>query len=462
MIIVWGATSLALLLLATVLIGNGGKNNTDQRPLPKVNYMGQVNLLKQHLNNTPRVKIIEHSGNTQSHFISQEVAVKFTKHPDEQEVARIEKEIDGRLKKHLDNTCIFASDSKNTTELIQYFNRRTDVEYAEPNYILLPNAIPNDQYYRDYQWNLPIIGLESGWDISEGSENVIVAVVDTGVDLEHPDFQGQLVQGYNVVEDTNNPDDDNGHGTHVAGIISAATNNGEGIAGISWYSKIMPIKGIGSDGSGTAFDIASGIRWAVDHGASVINLSVGNYTPSDVLHEAVRYAFDRDVVLVSASGNDNTQQPGYPAAYPEVLAVGAVDYTGQRASFSNFGDYLDVVAPGVDIASTFPDNQYAALSGTSMASPHVAGLAALLRAANPDLTNQEIMDILRYNSSDGGTQGKDAFYGYGLVNSAASLQAVIVAAQPPGPSSTERPNTPIFRRLLQTLLEQLGLITRGT
>lgn len=225
--------------------------------------------------------------------------------------------------------------------------------------------------------------------------------------MTHPEFEGKLVSGYNVLNGSNKPQDDNGHGTHVAGIIAAKTNNQRGIAGIAWNNKIMPVKGIGADGSGSSFDIAQGVIWAADHGAQVINMSVGNYHPSNALHDAIKYAFSKNVVMVAASGNDHTDQPSYPAAYPEVLSVAAVDWKGNQAEFSNFGPYIDVAAPGVDIASTYTQSDYASLSGTSMACPHVSGLAGLIRSLNSSLSNAEVMKIIREATTDAGPQGWD-------------------------------------------------------
>lgn len=155
----------------------------------------------------------------------------------------------------------------------------------------------------------------------------------------------------------------------------------------------------------------------------MINLSLGNYADSQFLHDAIKYAYDRDVVIVSASGNDNTERPGYPAAYEEVIAVAATNAAGERASFSNYGDYIDVAAPGESIASTYPDNQYAALSGTSMASPHVAALAGLVRSLNPALTNKEVTALLTSNAIDLGTAYHDKYYGWGQVDIYRTLQA---------------------------------------
>ncbi|HAQ08410.1 MAG TPA: peptidase S8 [Bacillus bacterium] len=316
-----------------------------------------------------------------------------------------------------------------TPEMIDYFTEKPNIEFVEPNFILMQNQIsaPNDLLYQEnYQWNLPVIGTEQGWVVSRGNEGIEIAIVDTGVDLDHPDLRNRLVKGYNVVDKRQEPDDDNGHGTHVAGIIASETNNNEGIAGLTWFNKIMPIKAMGAKGYGTTFDIATGIVWAVDHGADVINLSLGNYQPSKVLEEAVSYAYSKNVVMVSAAGNDGSSQPTYPSAYPEVLSVSAIDYEGKRAGFSNHGDYIDIAAPGVYIPSTYFNKQYAALSGTSMAAPHVAGLAALIKSANPELTNAEVMEIIKKSAIDLGARGKDTDYGYGLIDVNSALQAADV------------------------------------
>ena len=243
-----------------------------------------------------------------------------------------------------------------------------------------------------------------------------VAIIDSGVDLTHPDLIRRLGPGYNVLADDRSPNDENGHGTHVAGIIASQPNNDEGVAGITWFNPIMAVKALNADGYGTSIDVAKGIRWAVDHGAKVINLSLGNYQPSSVLEEAIRYADAHDVVLVAASGNDSTSQPSFPAAYPEVISVGAVNPDLSYALYSNYGDYVDVVAPGTNIASTFAGHRYAALSGTSMAAPHVTALAALIRSVNPRLSNDEVRDIILESADDLGERGKDPYYGYGLIN----------------------------------------------
>ncbi|MCI3919715.1 S8 family peptidase [Paenibacillus sp. TRM 82003] len=361
-----------------------------------------------------------------SHYKKREVVVKFKTPPTDAELERIKSHVQAKHVKKLGYAYVFDSESWTTKQLIDYFGSLS-VEYAEPHYLYVTNAEttdfrPNDELYSRYQWNLPIIETPLGWSFTRGAEGVVVAVVDTGADLSHPDLVGHLTDGYNVVSPSSPPEDDVGHGTHVAGVISALTDNGQGVAGMTWYNKIMPVKVLDSTGMGSTYSVAEGIIWATDRGAKVINMSLGNYASAEFLHDAIRYAYDRDVVLIAATGNDNTSQPGFPAAYPEVLSVSATNMYGEKASFSNYGDYVDVVAPGENIASTYIDNQYAALSGTSMASPHVAALAALIRSANPELKNTEVYDIIRKTTNDLGSAGRDAYFGFGQINVAQALQ----------------------------------------
>ena len=402
------------------------QNVESEKNVLQINSLSMVQTIKNHLRNDPSVFLIKHNEKNESHYFKNEVTVKFKILPTTQDLDRMASEINGNIIENLNSTIAFHSNELTTSELIEYFNGKTNVEFAEPNYLYLQSQIgfPNDLLYREqYQWNLPVIRAEAGWDITTGNEHIIIAVIDTGIDLDHPDLRRRITNGYNVLENNDFPDDDNGHGTHVSGIIASETNNQEGVAGITWYNKIMPIKAMGAEGYGTTFDIVKGIIWAVDHGADVINMSLGNYQPSSLLKEAIDYAYNKNVVLISAAGNENTMQPSYPAAYPEVLSVSAVDYIGRRASFSNYGDYIDVAAPGVQIPSTYFNQQYAALSGTSMASPHVAGLAGLILSANPDLTNREVINIIKNSAYDLGTPGNDSDFGSGLIDVKNALEA---------------------------------------
>ncbi|MCD1261555.1 peptidase S8 [Paenibacillus athensensis] len=396
-------------------------------------------------------KVVDHPEDNQgtSHYHPNEVVVRFKKDPTDSELNRIKSEIGSRTVRKLGYTYVFTADGMEAKQLMAYF-KKWDVSYVEPHFLYLTNDaaassgkapgetngrndvtanfIPNDYLFSRYQWNLPTIETVQGWQTTRGAQDVIVGVVDTGVDLQHPDLQGQLVPGYNVVGNNDVPQDDVGHGTHVAGVIAAVVNNNVGVAGMSWYNKVLPVKVLDQSGAGSTYAVAQGVIWATDHGAKVINMSLGNYADSSFLHDAIKYAFDHDVALIAASGNDNTDRPGFPAAYPEVFAVAATDAQNQKAPFSNYGDYIDVAAPGVSIASTYPNNQYAALSGTSMASPHVTALAALIRSVNPLLKNTEVYDIIRQTAQDLGDKGRDAYYGYGLIDVDKAVKAASAAA----------------------------------
>ncbi|OPH47471.1 serine protease [Paenibacillus ferrarius] len=408
-------------------------------------------------------KVVDHPEDNQgtSHYHQNEVVVKFKQNPTEAQLAQIKNEIKATSVQKLGYTYVFRTEGMEAKALMAYFGK-WDVAYVEPHFLYLtndyyddqdadstdstdanssdsnyshgtvstdtqtssisPNFKPNDNLFSKYQWNLPSTETVQGWQLNRGAKDVVIAVVDTGVDLQHPDLKGQLLPGYNVIKDNDNPQDDVGHGTHVTGVIAALVNNNLGVAGMTWYNKVLPVKVLDQTGAGSTYSVAQGIIWAADHGAKVMNLSLGNYADSGFLHDAIKYAYDKDIALIAASGNDNTERPGYPAAYPEVFAVAASDSQNQKASFSNYGDYIGVTAPGVSIASTYPDNQYAALSGTSMASPHVTALAALIRSTNPNLKNTEVYQIMRDSARDLGTKGFDKYFGYGLIDVAKAIQ----------------------------------------
>ncbi|QHT60311.1 peptidase S8 [Paenibacillus lycopersici] len=386
------------------------------------------------------VRTGDDNGNA-SHYHINEVVVRFKQHPSDADLAQIKRDITALSAKKLGYTYVFRSRVMEAEAMMRYFKSSRNVVYVEPHYLYMTNEVgasvnmragtgtggdftPNDELYSEYQWNLPVIETEKGWGVSKGSDNVLIGVLDTGVQADHPDLVGKIEAGTNLVDETSPPDDDVGHGTHVSGIIAAAVNNGEGVAGLTWFNKIVPVKVLDASGAGSTYSVAEGIIWAADHGIKVINMSLGNYAEAQFLHDAIKYAYDKDVVLVAASGNDNTERPGFPAAYPEVLAVASTNADGTRSPFSNYGDYIDVAAPGMSIASTYPGSQYAALSGTSMASPHVAALAGLIRSINPDLRNTEVMDIIRKSAKDLGAKGKDKYFGYGQIDIDRALLSV--------------------------------------
>lgn len=253
------------------------------------------------------------------------------------------------------------------------------VEFAEPNYIhRIVGGGPNDPKYKK-QWGLEKIRALKGWGIHTGRSKTVIAIVDTGVDLSHPDLKNKLVPGYNFIENDDKPADDEGHGTHCAGIAAASTNNKKGIAGVCPNCSIMPLRGLGADGKGTTTTVANAVIYAADHGADVISMSFGGTSYSTTLKNAVKYAARKGAVLVAAAGNDGVSDPFYPAYLDQCIAVGAVTRSNdERATFSNFGDWVDAAAPGTQILSTASGGGYAYKQGTSMAAPFVAGLAGLM------------------------------------------------------------------------------------
>jgi len=334
-----------------------------------------------------------------------------------------------RIKKESPPYFLVEHPELDTEQFIASLRQLEGLESVEPNYIYTKqetgqSVIPNDEFFEPYQWNLLQINAAEGWQITGGSEEVIIAVLDTGVDLKHTDLAAKMVKGFNAFEQNKPPVDLHGHGTHVAGISSAITNNLRGIAGVSWNNAIMPVKVLNDDGEGSLFEITAGIKWATDHGAKVINMSLGDTENSPILYDAIRYAYERDVVLIAAAGNENVSQLMYPAGYKEVLAVSAVNPDKTKAIFSNYGQHIDVAAPGESIPSLFPDNHYVYMSGTSMAAPHVSGLAGLIRSLRPELNNKEVMDLIRYTADDLGEVGHDPYFGYGLMNVNKALEYV--------------------------------------
>jgi subtilisin family serine protease len=315
---------------------------------------------------------------------------------------------------------------------------------ASPDYYaVITSTIPDDMYFQ-YQYSLyntgqvylPETGLSGtegsdikateGWDWARGSDTVIIAVIDSGVALDHEDLHSKIVPGYDFVNDDSDPYDDHGHGTFAASIAAAETNNGVGIAGVSWHARIMPIKVMAYNGYGSYLAIGTGMRYAVDNGARVLNLSVGGRSPSFILEDASEYCYNNGAVIAVSAGNSGSAVL-YPAAYDDYcLAVAATDANDERPPWSNYGPQVDVAAPGnfvwgAEYSPADPDNlnSYHWRSGTSFATPHVAGAAALVMAYKPSLTNSQIMALIKYTADDVNASthpGVDDFLGYGRIN----------------------------------------------
>lgn len=325
------------------------------------------------------------------------------------------------------------------------FSQHSAVAYVEHNYYAqaYSTTIPNDSLY-NFQWHYPQIRLPQAWNVTTGASWVRVAVLDTGIDVNHPDLGGivDVESGYNFVDENSNSNDGHSHGTHVAGTIGADTDNNQGVAGIMWEGSIIPVKVLSDGGGGTYWSIAQGILYSagllaepvLDEPAHVINMSLGGPESSNLMADAVQDAANAGSILVAASGNNNGPV-SYPARYPEVIAVGSVDYnypnTPQRAPYSNYGPQLDVVAPGGDSRrdsnqsgyidgvvstafSTEKEYGYHFFQGTSMAAPHVAGVIGLMLANG--IPQNEIQEVLHRTSMELGIGGYNYFYGYGLVN----------------------------------------------
>ncbi|PWK13446.1 FlgD immunoglobulin-like domain containing protein [Tumebacillus permanentifrigoris] len=302
--------------------------------------------------------------------------------------------------------------------------RDPEVEYVQPNYKYSLSATSNDPNY-SAQWSLPRMHVPEAWGYSKGDSSMVIAVVDSGVRTDHPDLAASLLPGINTITNDSNVNDDNGHGTHVSGIAAGIIDNGVGISGVAGKAKILPIKAMNASGQGYDIDIAEGITWAADHGAKVINLSLGSPSFSQTTQDAINYAWSKGILIVAAAGNSNSAAAFYPAAGDHVLSVMATDENNARASFSNYGTTVDIAAPGTSIYATTYDGGYGYKQGTSMASPNVAGVAALVWNYRPTLTNAQLEKVLESSTIDLGAAGKDTTFGYGLINAYTAMTAVV-------------------------------------
>jgi serine protease len=411
------------------------------------------------LSSSPGFAQIKHGLRTAGNprWVPNEIVVKFKQGVSEEAIAKVNRDHGASIlsvSRHGRFRRLRVPRRMSIEQMAAAYRKNPNVEYAEPNYIATALMVPNDTYY-SYQWNMDNrvyggIHMESAWDVGAGDPSVIVAIIDTGVAYENygstylqaPDLAGvHFVAGYDFVNNDSHPNDDEGHGTHVTGTIAQATNNGLGVAGIAFNCSIMPVKVLDSTGMGTYANIANGIYFAADNGASVINLSLGGSSASTTLEQALAYAHNHGVTIVCAAGNEyqSGNHPLYPAAYNAYcIAVGATRYDETRAYYSNTGSYVDIAAPGGDLSvdqnrdgygdgilqQTFgrsPQNfGYYFYSGTSMATPHVAGVAALL-ISNGVIGPDNVRLALESTAKDKGTPGWDSEYGWGLLDAAAAL-----------------------------------------
>lgn len=343
--------------------------------------------------------------------------------------------------------------------LVERLNADPSVEFAEPNYLYHAFGTPNDPEFSK-QWAHTVMQSTAAWDVTTGNTSTTIAVIDTGIDESHPDLASKIVAGYDFVGGDANPHDLNGHGTHVAGIAAAVTDNGVGVAGMDWQARIMPVRVLDDEGGGYSSDITGGIRWAYTNGAKVLNLSLSGSNSSQAMQDAVNEAHAAGSLVVAAMGNCRIYDPpacpvanptSYPAACDNVMAVAATGPADAYASYSQYGPHCDIAAPGGDmgyyhdldgIYSTMPTypvyltthysyyTNYDYLNGTSQATPYVAGLAALVWTVNSALTPDQVQDAIEGTADDLGAPGWDQDYGHGRVNALAAVQFAAVPGAP--------------------------------
>jgi subtilisin family serine protease/flagellar hook assembly protein FlgD len=354
-------------------------------------------------------------------YVPHELVVQFRSAASQVEIDRLLQRVGAHVSDKLgvgNFYTITVPSSQSLTSVQSILSQDPLVLSAEPNYRMDQSYTPADDLYR-LQWYLPKIEAPKAWNLTKGASDITVAVVDDGVDTSNRELRSKIVHPYDAVTGHTyyTPGD---HATHVAGII-AASMDGHGTVGIAPNVRILPVNVFQGNGASN-FDVAQGIVYAVDHGADIINLSLGSYMDSDILEYAADYATSHGVLLVAAAGNDDMNLPMYPAALPNVVGVSATDSNDDIAYFSNFGSDIDFSAPGYDIWSTVTGGQYKDLSGTSMAAPVVSGVAALVLSKNPFLTPSQVVSILQKSAKDLGPHGWDQFFGYGRVDAYRAVQ----------------------------------------
>ncbi|MBM4257637.1 MAG: peptidase S8 [Deltaproteobacteria bacterium] len=317
------------------------------------------------------------------------------------------------------------SESDTVSSFIDKHRKDPRLQVLEPNPIISADPVStplNDPLFRS-QWSLERIGASQAWEQLPNGAGTVVAVVDSGVDGRHPELQRHILPGRNIIEQNDDTQDQHGHGTAIAGIIAASTNNAVGMSGICPTCQILPVRVLNDSGEGTYSHVIAGILWAADNRAQIVNLSLGSYGFSRFLADAIEYAQHKGAVIVAAGGNEATQAPLYPGALPNVISVAATDIDDNLWVGSNYGEAIDIVAPGVRILSLDTHNNYLFATGSSFSAAQVSGVAALVRTKHPSLKNTQVAQILFQTADDLGGKGKDQFYGFGRINAARALRA---------------------------------------
>jgi subtilisin family serine protease len=336
-------------------------------------------------------------------------------------------------------------------EIVERLSGDPACEFAEPNYIGRGGDVVPDDTFFGSQWHLHNTGhlggtpdadvdAVEGWQITRGSDSIVVAVLDTGIDSDHPEFQGRILPGFDFVNRDSDPEDDRGHGTRVSGILAANADNQFSVAGVDHAARILPVKILNAANFGTTFDLAQGLTFAANEGADVINMSLVGYPFSFTLFLALASAKESGAILVACAGNGgigdaDRSAPGLFSTLGLAISVGASTWNDERASFSGTGTALDVVAPGLSIPTVLYGTAFdgtSSFGGCSAATPIASGVATLLRSLDPTLTHDEVRDILTSTAEDGvgppheDTPGRDDFFGFGRINLDAALRAAIL------------------------------------
>ncbi|MBI1733222.1 MAG: S8 family serine peptidase [Gammaproteobacteria bacterium] len=378
---------------------------------------------------------VERASQKEKTFVADELLLKFPRDMEEAKRVEIIQSIGGDIIDTRDMSTaklgyyrIRLPKGVNINAVAKDLSSKKLVEVAEPNYLIGIQAIaPSDPLF-PFQWGLPPIHAPEAWEIQRGDPEVVVAVLDTGVDASHPDLAQAMAEGWDFVGNDNDPTDEHGHGTAVAGIIAAAMDGEEGIVGVAPGASVMPVRVINEFGEGAYFDVAQGVIFAADNKASVINMSIGGYGYSQLLADAVDYAHSNGLVVVAAGGNEDVTDPIYPAAYPNVIGVAALESSDLVWPSSNQGSYISVSAPGANILSTGLGSTFESQSGTSMSAAHVSGVAALVRSNNRALSNNQVEEILYGSVDDFGVTGWDQESGFGRINAVSAMEKSDVQA----------------------------------
>jgi subtilisin family serine protease len=414
-------------------------------------------------NAAPSISLIPMTSSSDTEFIPEEVVVGLK--PNSKNFESSVKSHGGKIVDQIKplNAFLIQVPQNKENSFVEAISKNPNVVYAERNTIV--NAVGHNlQDLSSHQWDMDIIQANSAWNTNIGNPSVIVAVVDSGV-YPHHDFGDRLLPGYDFENNDDDPTDDFFHGTHVAGTIAATLDDG-GINGVAQVN-ILPVKVLDEFGSGSSYAVADGIRYAASNGADIINLSLGSYSRTKVMADAVKFADNKGSLVIAAAGNDGVNLRHYPAAYSQVVGVSATDNTDQRSDYSNYGSYVELSAPGGDVNTPYRDGSgniiwsvledewilstslpnsngddgYSYSIGTSMAAPHVAGVAALILSQYPNLSNDDLRTHLQETSDDLGSSGSDDLYGHGRVNAKTAVDTTPIgygdSSDPPPPTPTD-------------------------